>query len=467
MKSVRSSRLLGCGALALLSAMAVAPAADAAPNVVEGAQNAPDPLQYPAITPSNGGAVTLPVTMLRQAIEAAGNAQLCKVLMTDAHMAIPDNFDFSKCPTDIANKVKNRQGKARWASGAKPTECGTNCVGRPSNGRDMNVDRPNTHHATVTGHIDIEVDNPGPNRTVYFNWKAFARCDMKPGGPPHQGEIKFDVVVDPPVVGDAGFWEGAINFFLGPVDWSRRIGEGIRAQLSTPGGQTSNTGLKCMTVGSVVGGNAAQDAFVFDVKPPVIVGPPRTATVRLISVTRKPVPTFNYTPPVDPGSFVLFVNGVSAPLPTTAPLPPGGGTAPLNMCKTINMDGSDRLQVLFTSSLGGTTWSQLGSADGYGAGKTHRMTTGRNVVVPGRPSPINPHPKPETLHLDEFELTYTIEYSNPLGGLNSLPAAQLQAAGGPSGPSPTPATGIVKGNANLGAVKGLDQKITPQPCRQL
>jgi len=64
--NICSNKLSGLGALALLSILAVAPAADAAP--IEGAQNAPDPLQYPGVTAVN--AVTgssLPVALLRNA----------------------------------------------------------------------------------------------------------------------------------------------------------------------------------------------------------------------------------------------------------------------------------------------------------------------------------------------------------------------------------------------------------------
>ena len=173
-------------------------------------------------------------------------------------------------------------------------------------------------------------------------------------------------------------------------------------------------------------------------------------------------------PPADPGSFLLYINGVGVGIPDVPALPLTGGTAALNMCKTINMDGSDRVQVIFTNALGGTTWSQFGSADNFGVGKAHTMTTGRSVVVPGHPSPGNMHPKPETLRLNEFELTYTIEHSNPLGQVGPLNAQAQVLSNGPTDPAPTPmpAAGSIRAQQHWNGAAKLSEAV-PVPCRQL
>jgi hypothetical protein len=182
--------------------------------------------------------------------------------------------------------------------------------------------------------------------------------------------------------------------------------------------------------------------------------------VHFLRITRKP-PVFGYTSPDETGQFSVFLNGVPGVFPNTPPLnlPAAGGSAPLNLCKTVDMNGADRLQLIFVNSLGGAVWSQFATNTKFGAGPGRTMTTGRQVVVPGLPGPPDPVTgkpaitKPQTLQLREFELLYTIEYHAPPNTLS-------------------PGTGTRAG-VHTGGLTGrpglvLDPGTPPaQPCRKI
>jgi hypothetical protein len=430
--------------------------ADAA---IESAQSPPDPLEFPQFASPNDPSTSIGADALRDRIEDAANVQICRVLMTDAHQAVPAALSdpkatFASCPASFQNMVKNRQGVVRWASGAKPSECGLSCMSRPQLWRSSDRDRPNANDVMISGKISLEVEVPGPNRDVVFSWKAYAECKMAPGGPVRLGKANLDVVVDAPVVGSPGFFAGALSFFLLPAQLTERITNGIKAKLPSSGSTSgSDLGFACSTVGMSTATAWQHDTLNFGTKLPLMVGTGRTATIRLVSIARKPVS--GYTPPADGGSFTLYANGVEFGIPIAlAPTPPVGGTTQLNMCKTIDMDGFDRLQIILANTLGGTTWSQFASADGFGAGKAHTMSTGRTVVVAGVPTPGNTHPKPSPLLINEFELTYTVDYHSPSNPLTSR--GQTDMNGGPA-----------RTITNAAAAQAQQLGGTPQPCRQL
>lgn len=151
-----------------------------------------------------------------------------------------------------------------------------------------------------------------------------------------------------------------------------------------------------------------------------------TATVRLLSVKRLPLPPLvapEHGRPGDPsaGQFTLYVNGQQNLLPPQGlALPPEGGVAPLNFCKAVELSGRNTLQILFTNDLGGAVWSQFDRGSTFGAGGQRKMTTGRSIVVPalpGPPDPITGKPaaggKPQSVMLREFELTYDVSFNAP------------------------------------------------------
>jgi hypothetical protein len=402
----------------------------------EGAISPPPPLQWPVQAGPNTP-TDFSITLLRQQIELGGNVELCKALMTEAGQPIPANFTWSMCPPEFQAKVNAREGMVSWASGAKPTECGTDCVGRPFMTQSMALDRPNTIFAMLYGHLDFSIDVPGPfNRDVRYGYEAQFRCLTEPGA--REGDFNIRMVFEPPVVGDPGILESVTNFMI-PANISRAIEDGIRSRLSTPGSQSQSLG-RCRSIGVNVAAQPSFDSILFDrpaasTKRPNVKAPiagtalGTSATVHFIRITRKPV--FGFTPPADPGQFNVFLNGIPAYFPDTPALvlPAAGGSAAINFCKTIDMNGADRLQIIFANSLGGAVWSQFAANTSYGAGSPRTMTTGRTVVVPGQPGPPDPvtgkpRPvKPQSIVLREYELLYTIEYHAPPSQIAVAPAA--------------------------------------------
>lgn len=443
---MRASTLLSSLGLLLLAASPVGAA-------TESSFAPPEPLPFPAAASPSAGSVS--VDFLRRLFEEQANVQLCRILLAIDKQPIPAGFDWAKCPTGYQQKVVSRQGKVKWAAGAKPTECGSTCFRRPSAGRETFRDRPNARHASFTGYLEFEVDIPGPNRTVRFPWETFFRCKVPAGK--RDGATAIEVAFGQPLVGEPGFFEGALDFFLMPLDWSRRVDQAFRAGLATPGGVSLPIGTACSSVGAVAPPSAPAkfDAFTFDPPRPLATSPrlvaaaaatggPRTATLHITRVTR-PAPSPRFTPPADLGQIVLYLNGVSAPLPSVT-LPPTGGSSAVHFCKTVNLEGWDSLQVIASASTGSAGWSQFSAAESFGAGGGGRtLVAGRTVPVP--PLVASPGAKPESLVVRELELGYYVEASGAA-------PTQLQAA-----PAPAP----VKRGRPLPRIAG---NLTPAlPCK--
>jgi hypothetical protein len=407
---------------------------------------------------------------LRRLIERGGDQELCRTMLTEASMPIPANFEWNLCPAPFQARIAAREGTVSWKSGARPTECGTSCVGRISMTRSTALDRPNTIFAMLYGHLDFAIDVPGPtNRSVRFGYEAQFRCIMPPGQP--RGNLEIRIVFGRPVVGDAGAFENILNFLV-PINLSRAIEAGIQSRLSTPGAG-GDTLDRCSTIGAQRLANAVEDQVLYNTASASIgrgaagrVGEAavrRNATVRFLRVTRKP-PVFGFIAPADPGTFQVYLNGVPAVFPTTAvpALPAAGSTVAVNLCRTIDLDAADRLQLIFANSLGGATWSQFVPARNFGAGSLRRMTTGRTVVVPGRstPDPTTGRPRParpQQLVLREFELEYTIEY-RPRGDEVVVGSTPPTRGGGASAGGAGRATELERDAGSSGAT---------QACRQI
>ncbi len=460
---LRSSARHGAPVLLALAAALLAP--EHARAAVESAASAPDPLQYPTVAAP--GAREFSTDLLRPLFEAQANGRLCELLLKDANRPIPEAFDFSKCPEPFASKVRNKQGKVHWAGGAKPSECGSACFRRPSNGREQNRTVPNTNHASFTGHFEFELEITGPNRNVRFPYETFFRCVIPPGQ--KSGDVAVKVVFGQPVIGDPSFFEGVLNFFTGPLDWSRRVEDGIRAELSRPGSVLGPGLGACTSIGANAPANADPkfDAILFDaprtggggLKGGAVARITRSANLRFTQIVRKP-PVFRVAPPADPGTFTAYVNGVPVPLPISTALPAAGGAAPINLCKRVDMEGFDRLQVIFATSLGGAAWSQFVGSDGFGEGPQRTLLTGRTVVVPALNG--GPGAKPEPIFVREFELAYTIDYTAP---------PTMVSAGTTAPPSVGPAApgAAITPGKNTRLLGRLDQlpTATPTPCTQL
>jgi len=393
----------------------------------EGAISPPAPLQWPVQAGPTANS-DFSITVLRQQVEFGGNEELCKILMREAGQPIPPNFNWSLCPPQFQAKVTAHEGKVSWAPSAEPTKCGTNCVGRPFMTQSSSLDRPNSIFAMLYGHLDFAIDVPGPfNRTVRYGYEAQFRCLTEPGA--REGDFNIRLVFGTPVVGEPGILEGIVDFMI-PANISRSIEAGIRRRLSAPRSQSQLLG-RCTSIGAKKDPQPSFDSALFDRPPPgtmqpTVHNPPigtvqgKSATVRFVRITRKP-PVFGYAPPAEPGQFSVFVNGIAAHFPDTPALnlPAAGGSAAINFCKTIDMNGADRLQLIFVNSHSGAVWSQFGANTNFGAGPQRTMTTGRKVVVPGQPGPPNPTTgrapvgRPQSIVLREFELVYTIEYRRP------------------------------------------------------
>lgn len=441
----------------------------------EGAISPPPPLQWPVLAGPNAKG-DFSITILRQLIELGGNEELCKILMKEANQPIPANFEWSLCPPEFQAKVIGRQGKVSWASGAKPTECGTNCLGRPFMNQSRSLDRPNVIFAMLYGHLDFAIDVPGPfNRNVRFGYEAQFYCLTQHGA--REGDFNIRMVFGTPVVSEPGILESITDFIILPANISRAIERGIRRSLSTPGSQSQSLG-RCSSIGANKDVQPAFDSIRFDLPQPGMRRPPvriiadtalggKSATVRFVRITRKPV--FGYTPAAAPGQFNVFLNGIPAYFPDTPALnlPPAGGSAAINFCKTIDTDGSDRLQIIFVNSHGGAVWSQFAPNTNFGAGPARTMVTGRTVVVAGQPGPPNPvtgkpgSVKPQPVVLREFELLYTIEHRAPANQSVAMSPVNI------GGTKPTRPGAIFDSRAGKQATIDPGGGQLTQPCRPI
>jgi hypothetical protein len=287
------------------------------------------------------------------------------------------------------------------------------------------TDRPNVVFTMIYGHLGFVIDTTF-NRDVTYFYEARFHCMMDPSR--RGGSLQVHMIFGQPVLGDPGWLETLADITAFPLNISRAVEAGIRGQLSAVDSTSSNTGDRCVSVGPKRFDNSAYDQIIFrqpprgartlpERAPTAAVG--RLATVRFLGVTRKP-PTFGYTPPQEAGRFQVYLNGDPVVFPDLPELqlPPGGGSTPLNLCRTIDLGNADRLQVIFANSYGGGAWSQFAEHQRFGAGSARRMTTGRSVVVAARqPLPGEPSPpggtRPRSVVVREYELLYSIEYVPP------------------------------------------------------
>lgn len=445
-----------------LIATAISTFGGGAAQAQEDNNSAPPPLQFPTL-PGPNPRGSFGMGSLRSALEQGGNTELCKILTKDVNpnVVFPPNFTFAQCDPAIAAKVNSRSGSVRWASGARPRECG-DCVGRPSNVRTQALDRPNRRFATVHARLTFTVVDVGPtpfDRDVIFPVDVNFECRV--AGAQKRGEIQVTTVAGQPFADEPDFGESVADFLLGPLNISRSIENGIRAALGG-GGNTPGPNLgPCTSIGARLDPSPPFDSFVWDIPGPSQPLPPITttsvlpgtqATVVFDSIVRKP--TIEQQPPKGPFQFVLFINGNTALIPRlgTVNLPPGG-RHDQPYCKTINVAGAEALQILVTDGVGGAVWSQFLRRADFGNGPSRTLTTGRQFFQAPNPIPGAPMPpggdKPQAFIAREFEVRYRVVFSpgvvapptttgggGPLGGTHPPIGGGVATTG--TGPAPVP-----------------------------
>lgn len=452
----------------------------------ENALGPPEALQYPieAGVDAPRGVASI---FLRSALQDATDLALCQVLMTAAEETIPSPFRRVDCLPAFAEQVRNGDGIVHWASGARPLDCGTDCIGEPFMRQTQFTQRPNLRQAMLMGRLALIIDPPGPfNRDLTYSFDVTYTCEAENGAT--GGTFVLDVRVHDPVIGDPGIFESVLNF-LTPGDLSRLIEQRIRQEVRGIPAVSQEQG-PCFSVGVSRSDDHRFTSVVFDPDPVVTRRPGAAAfrdqaTIHLLRIVRKPLPPLGgveQTPPNDPatGQFGVYLNGVQVPLPPLIPngtgamdLPPVGGAVTLDYCRTIDVTDFDRLQVLFTHGTGDAVWSQFTREDQFGAGGLHTMTTGRTVIVPGGPGPPDPvtgrptQTKPHPVALREFELVYTITYS-PRGGLTP----EIGPVVADPRPSPRPGGVRIPGRDRAVSLPGdrpvlAPDRPEPRPCRQI
>jgi len=395
-----------------------APWAGAQENMI----SPPAPLPWPAAELDTSVQTSFAISMLRREIEMKTNIELCRQRMERNTEPIPDPLDWTMCPQAHKDAIAARQGLVAWQEGARPTECGDECVGRPNLSQTTYTDRPNVVYAMLYGHLGFTIDTTF-NRDVTYFYEAQFHCVMDPGR--RGGGLQVRVGFGQPVLSEAGWLETLADIVAFPLNISRSVEAGMRAQLSAVGPTSTTSGDRCVSVGPKRLDNPAYDQIIFrqparggrrlpERAPVAAVG--RLATVHFLGVTRTP-PSFGSTPPPEAGTFQVYLNGDLVLFPDLPELrlPASGGSTSLNLCRTIDLGGADRLQVIFANSHGGGVWSQFAEHERFGSGSARRMTTGRSVVVAGRqPLPGEPPTpagaRPRSVILREYELLYSIDY---------------------------------------------------------
>ena len=427
----------------------------------------PEVLQYPFAADSQAP-TALAGPALRKAIEDAADLGLCEKLMTTDGHEFPGGFKAEDCTAPYASKVRNGEGLVHWRSqDSRPLKCGSACVGRPFSTGTRYVDRPNLREVMLYGHLDFIIDGPFDRDLTYF-YEVHAQCKAPNGARVGEFEVKIDI--GQPVIGGSGVAESILDFFAMPAQISRRFESSIRAQLSPIAGETLPLDFPCRSIGAELGTTALFDAVSSD-PAGAVVGHPRPegvvgalgerAKVEFLAITRKPL-----SPPIPPehaqpgnpgaGYFAVYLNGAAVvfPPPLGQPdglmLPPAGGTVPLNYCRTVSLEGSDRLQLLFVNGLGGTVWSQFPRNAKFGADVPRRITTQRGIVIP----PLGQATKPQSVNLREFELLYRITY---------VPEPVVVSRGGDGGRPPLSDVTDVTGDRQVLS----DGSPPATPCREI
>lgn len=425
MAGIGTSRRLSIFLLAATGLSAPATAQD-------NATGSPPALEVPfQAQPSAPRAVAL--AFVRAAVERAADQQLCLILMRrDGKKGPTDANNQEQCLPDYGRIVAANQGFIRWAPNSRPISC-TDCFGRPIMGQQDNRTEPNLRRATILARLSFE-STLGPNRRITYPYRMHFTCNA-PGGA-RAGRMLVDLQFDPPVIGEPGFWESLASFFT-VGELSRFIDARIRQELRGIPRLQLDQG-SCASVGTDLGDKALTDSVRFDPPPRPRPGGAAAigdqAQIRLLGLRRKPLPGLVPSEHAAPGNpdaarFTLYINGAPSQLPALD-LPVAGGSAPLNLCRTIDLAGRQRLQLLFVNGLGGAAWSDFRRTAAFGAGQGRTLGTGRTILLPaasGLPDPVSGTSapgKPRPFALQEFDLVYEIRYMPRPGTVVASPGGR-------------------------------------------
>lgn len=155
----------------------------------------------------------------------------------------------------------------RWASGARPLECGYDCF-RPPGMRDtQHTDWPNTCYAGTTGTIHFYLDlDYGFSRDIYVSvdFSFFCVDPGQDGG----GQMSLRQAAPRIHIEGGGFWEGALDFFT-PGSLSDYIDARVNEHLPTLSGSVTSLDSRCETLGTIRNypddDHANNDAVIWDI----------------------------------------------------------------------------------------------------------------------------------------------------------------------------------------------------------
>lgn len=379
-------------------------------------QTAPPPLGPPtASEEANGGLLT---TFLRIALQDAGQQ------IIDA-----TNSQLKNHPSIRA--------KLSWGENAKPLECGYDCMSAPTIGTTNFIDRPNTKRVVHRARLSFRIDNikrkvggvwvpaTGIRRTIHTNVNIYAYCEGWRGT---EGTIRIYTKTLPPFLDeDHSLVESILDFILLPLNISNFVDAQIAKQLKSDGGLPAVEPPNgcCNSLGVISNypndRRSRFDNIVWDRLPaksrfPGGVALQReTAEVRFIRIKRRK--TLNSAEAQNDNlRFTFFVNGEVAEYPPV-------GKVKIAENQTLQLGGDivlkvpvskkdPVLQVLVSNNFNAAGWKEYSRQRKYGHG-TNMLRTSRKIVGPPLKIPGSgkgASGKPTKVTVNEFELTYTINY---------------------------------------------------------
>jgi hypothetical protein len=330
----------------------------------------------------------------------------------------------------IASNNQSSPHKLSWASGARPTQCGHACFGQPAMTATRHRDRPNENIARVFARLvfDLDINNSPFNRRIITNVTVNGFCE---GWREGNGNIRFRVKVDPPFVDEPGLLESIADFVALPLNLSRRIEDGIRAQLGSGGSTTQDLPARCRSLGVFAVGNPASDAVVWDPPLPPLRFPAAELALEQASVRFESIQRLQTLSSVDPArdiTFDFYVNGRLLPVPLSGELTlaPSATHTLQEVAITLPADGMESLQIIVADSLGGANFEHFERNSGFPSGRRALRTVRTELVPVGGIGGLPGSNKPTPIIIQDFQVNYTVRVGERV-------LAQPEADGGGGG----------------------------------
>jgi hypothetical protein len=398
--------LLGITTLILVGMLFLA-ACNGAPSSASAGPHDPPPPQGPPLTTDGLNADgELQINLIRSILQTEGD-------------------------TVIADFNADSDHELSWSSGARPTQCGYDCVGPPIISTTRFLDQPNQYVATLRARFDfnLDIENVGIDgtdlvpfdRTIRTNISIQVACSGWRDG---SGEIQVLTRNDPPfIVDDTGLVEDTLDFLLLPVNLSGSINARIENQLSSGGSGELDFSRVCRSLGvnSNFSTGASQFDSIFWEEPEtssVISLLPNTFEAEHIVVTLQSIKRNNTTTLMDTSAgvfFDIYFNGqlIWVPSSDTVQIAPGDELTLDDVFVRIPSKDLADLQIIFADSLGGSGWMMFDREDDYGEGgrtlPTHRTEVQPADSIP-LPTELPGSNKPVKVDLHEFELVFEMDY---------------------------------------------------------